>query len=93
MQSYTREYILEQLTEILTELFEIDANDINPDANLYEDLDIDSIDAIDIMVKLKELTGKKIQPEIFKEVRTVKDVVEAVYALIHDIDEKVNEAQ
>ena len=43
---------------------------------LYTDLDIDSIDAVDLAVKLKQLTGKRLQPEVFKSVRTVQDVVE-----------------
>jgi acyl carrier protein len=51
------------------------------DANLYTDLDIDSIDAVDIAVKLKQLTGKRLQPEIFKSVRTVRDVVNALTGL------------
>jgi acyl carrier protein len=89
---YTRENIQEQLTAILTELFEIEPNDITLSANLYEDLDIDSIDAIDIMVKLKELTGKKIQPAKFKDVRTVGDVVEAVYAIVNAEEAEVNNA-
>ena len=42
------------------------------------DLDVDSIDAIDLVVKIKELTGKQVQPEDFKNVRTVQDVVTVI---------------
>ena len=55
---------------------------ITLDANLYSDLDIDSIDAVDLAVRLKELTGKRMQPEVFKSVRTVQDVVDALAALL-----------
>jgi len=48
------------------------------DANLYEELEIDSIDAVDLMVQLKELTGKKIAPEVFRDVRTIRDVLDAL---------------
>lgn len=79
----TKEEIYAQLEEILQEDFEIDAEDINLDANLYQDLDLDSIDAVDLVVKLREITGKKISPDAFKAVRTVSDVVDEVYKLIH----------
>ncbi|MCG8667977.1 MAG: acyl carrier protein [Pseudomonadales bacterium] len=78
----TKEQIFSKIKEILIELFEIEEEDIEPGANLYEELDIDSIDAVDLVVKLKEITGKKIQPEEFKTVRTVQDVVDAVHGLL-----------
>ena len=52
------------------------------DTHLYEELDLDSIDAVDLMVKLRELTGKKMEPEAFKLVRTVRDVVIEVEKLV-----------
>jgi acyl carrier protein len=63
-------------------MFELDKSMITPDANLYTDLDIDSIDAVDLAVKLKEETGKRLQPEVFKTVRTVQDVVNALADLL-----------
>ena len=53
-------------------MFELDEAKITLDAHLYNDLDIDSIDAVDLAVKLKQLTGKRLQPEVFKKVRTVR---------------------
>ena len=70
------------LVDMLHEMFELDRSRITLDANLYSDLDIDSIDAVDIAVRLKELTGKRMQPEVFKSVRTVRDVVDALAALV-----------
>jgi acyl carrier protein len=78
----SREEILEYLRGVLVELFELEPAQIVPDANLYSDLDIDSIDAVDLILKLKEITGRKIQPHTFKHVRTVGDVVDAIEALI-----------
>jgi acyl carrier protein len=46
-------------------------------------LDLDSIDAVDLVVQLQNITGEKIRPEEFKQVRTVADVVQAVDALIN----------
>ncbi|MCX7068224.1 MAG: acyl carrier protein [Methylococcales bacterium] len=79
----TREDILAAIKTIMVELFELDADDITLDARLYEDLDFDSIDAIDMIVRLKEMTGKAVKPENFKTARTIGDVVEAVYSMLH----------
>ncbi|QFU24823.1 acyl carrier protein [Shewanella eurypsychrophilus] len=82
MQS--REDILEALTQILVDEFEIDAEDISPEASLYQELDLDSIDAVDLVIKLQQMTGKKIKPEEFKTVRTVDDVVTAIEGLVKE---------
>ena len=79
----TRDEIYNELKITLIELFEIEPELITLEANLYEDLDIDSIDAVDLMVKLKEITGKKIDAEIFKNVRTVEDVIDAVFQIVN----------
>ena len=78
----TKEEILNALKNILEENFEIDPEDVNLQTNLYQDLDLDSIDAVDLVVALQNLTGKKIKPEEFKTVRTVSDVVDATEALL-----------
>jgi len=78
----TKEQIYSVLLDMLHEMFELDKAKITPEANLYTDLDIDSIDAVDLAVKLKDMTGKRLQPEVFKSVRTVQDVVDALAALL-----------
>ncbi len=80
----SREEILSKLTEILVEEFEIDAEAITPEANMYTDLDLDSIDTVDLVINLQEIIGKKIDPETFKSVRTIEHVVDAVEALINN---------
>ena len=76
--------IYEEVTALLVKLFEIDPQDISPQARLYEDLELDSIDAVDMIVHLQKKTGKKIKPETFKSVRTVQDVVDAVEQLLRE---------
>jgi acyl carrier protein len=78
----SRDEVYTRLAYYLTEMFEVPAEDVRPDARLYEDLDLDSIDAVDLLVKLQELTGRKISPAVFKKVRTVDDVVNQVCALL-----------
>jgi acyl carrier protein len=72
-----------RLAHYLTEMFEVPEEKIRPEARLYEELDLDSIDAVDLIVKLQDLTGRKISPQDFKTVRTVGDVVEKVHTLLH----------
>ncbi len=78
----TNEQLFTMLSNILEEAFEVEAKDITLEANLYEDLDLDSIDAVDLVVKLREQTGKKIEPDDFKQVRTVEDVIVAIKKLL-----------
>ena len=80
----SREEIYQKVISIFGELFEIEPNQITLEAKLYQDLDIDSIDAIDLVVELKKWTGKKVKPEDFKKVRTVQDVVDQVYKLLNE---------
>ncbi|ALS35037.1 acyl carrier protein [Pseudoalteromonas translucida KMM 520] len=75
--------IYDVLHGILENDFEIDPADINLEANLYQDLDLDSIDAVDLVVKLREITGKKIDPDAFKQVRTVQNVVSEIEKLVN----------
>jgi acyl carrier protein len=79
----SREEILQMIKGIMQEMFEIDPSEVNLDAHLQNDLDFDSIDAVDMIVKLKELTGQAVKPEDFKNSRTVNDVVEAMYKLLN----------
>lgn len=63
------------LQTILQEMFEVEPNDVKPEALLYDDLDIDSIDAVDLIAKLSEITGVDVEPEQFKSVATIGDVI------------------
>ena len=78
----TKEDIFNKVVEILAKTFNLDPAVIKPEANLYMELDIDSIDAIDLLVKLQQVTGKRMRPEAFKSVRTVQDIVDAVDVLL-----------
>ncbi|MGR5543796.1 acyl carrier protein [Vibrio sp. PNB22_2_2] len=84
MTDVNKDQVFEQVTDALVELFEIEAEDIQPEAHLYTDLDLDSIDAVDLVVHLQNVTGKKIKPAEFSTVRTVDDVVNAVTELLKE---------
>lgn len=82
MSELNRDDIFQQVKNALVELFELDPADIQLQTNLYQELDLDSLDAVDLVVHLQKLTGKKIQPETFKMVRTVEDIVNSVEDLL-----------
>ncbi len=74
----TRDEIQARITEILVDSFELEADEIKPESTLYEELDLDSIDAIDIFVQLREVTGRRPDPEEARKVRTVQELIEFV---------------
>jgi acyl carrier protein len=78
----TEAQIFEKLKAVLSGNFEIDPARVTLDANLFDDLDLDSIDAVDLAIKLQEMTGKRVKPQEFKSIRTVRDVVATVHQLL-----------
>ncbi|WP_202594205.1 acyl carrier protein [Frateuria defendens] len=74
--------ILLRLKDILRDTFEIDPARVTPDAHLFTDLELDSIDAVDLAIQVQDMTGMRIKPEDFKAVRTVDDVVATVRTLL-----------
>ena len=81
MQS--QDQILERIRQTLVELFVLDSARITPEARLYEDLEIDSIDVVDLMDEVQKHTGRKVTPEDFRSVRTVNDLAMVVQRLLH----------
>ena len=82
----TKEEVFQKFQDILVSEFEIARESITPDSKLYEDLDLDSIDAVDLMVRMKEYLAGKIEPEQFKKATTVQDVIDILYPLVKQID-------
>lgn len=76
----TREEIFTQVRDLLTRSFEIDPALIKPEALLFQELELDSIDAIDMVVQLQEWTGRYVPEEALRGIRTVDDVVTLVEA-------------
>ena len=75
----TKEEIFDKLKAILSKEFEIEEDKITPAAKLADDLELDSIDSIDLIVKMKDFIPGKVDPAIFKTVKTMQDVVDALY--------------
>lgn len=80
----SREEIRAHVAALMASMFGVDPASLTDNTQLYDELDIDSIDAVDLIVELKSYTGKKISPEDFKNVRTVGDIVTAVETLLNN---------
>ncbi len=83
-----KQVIFEKIKAALIEDFDLEENRIVPEARLYEDLELDSIDAVDLIVKLKSFLPRNIDPEAFKKMRTLENVVDGIYNLVHNSESK-----
>ena len=82
----TRDEILQLLRSTMTELFQLDEGAIVPKARLVEDLDLDSIDAIDLAVRMQDQLGVKVDEATLRNVRTVDDVIDLVQGMLRTRD-------
>lgn len=83
-----KQQIYDKIREALIEDFELDPEKVVPEARLYEDLNLDSIDAVDLIVKLKTFIPRNIDPAVFKSMRTLQDVVDGINDLAQGTEEK-----
>ncbi|ACX76590.1 putative acyl carrier protein [Fibrobacter succinogenes subsp. succinogenes S85] len=83
-----KQVIFEKIKAALIEDFDLEENRIVPEARLYEDLELDSIDAVDLIVKLKSFLPRNIDPEAFKKMRTLENVVDGIYNLVQNSESK-----
>jgi acyl carrier protein len=74
----TRDEVLERIRAMMVDMFDVDGAKVVPDARLVEDLDLDSIDAIDLVAKLHELTGQRVEEAELRQLRSIKDVLDLV---------------
>jgi len=80
---YTQEEIFNTIKDILVADFECDPEKLTPDVRLFEDLDLDSIDAVDLIVRLQKNINKRVDPNDFKQIRTLQDVVVAIEKIVN----------
>ena len=73
-----RDEILSRLRALMQDRFEVEPARVQPETKLVEDLDLDSIDAIDMAVELQGWTGVPLAEEALRAVRTVNDVVSMI---------------
>jgi acyl carrier protein len=77
---------LEQKTrEMMAEMFELKMEQLRPDTKLFEELNLDSIDAVDLVVKVQEITGRRVDQADLRRVRTVNDIVDMVEQYLKNV--------
>ena len=79
--AHTKQEVLDHINSVLVDLFEIEEEKLVPEAKLYDDLDIDSIDTIDLLIELKKFVGRDIDAEAFIDARTIGDVVDVIHKM------------
>jgi acyl carrier protein len=82
----TKEEILEILKQIIEKNFEIEPDKVSVESNIVQDLDLDSIDATDMVVELQRRLQCRFTHEDFKAVKTVGDIVNIVASKIENAD-------
>jgi len=80
---HTKDEIFNSIKDILVKEFDISADKLKPESLLVEDLDLDSIDAVDLVVRLQKIIGCKVEPDDFKQIRTLQDMVDAVEKIVN----------
>lgn len=74
--------IIEIVNRVLVEEFEIDPGLLKPEALLYEDIGLDSLDAVDLIVMVDKELGVKIKEEDAREIRTLENVYQVIKGLL-----------
>ncbi len=76
--AHTKQDVKDHIHKVLIDLFEIEEERLVPEALLQEDLDLDSIDTVDLLIELKKFVPEDIDPDRFIDSRTLGDVIEVV---------------
>ena len=79
----TDQEIIEKMREVLVEEFEVEADEVTPEANFFSDLDLDSLDAIDLVINMDKLLGVKLKGQDAQNIKTVQDFVELIQSKLN----------
>ena len=78
----TKEEVIRKTNEVFEKSFEITADRLKPEAHIFNDLGLDSLDIIDLVVGLQQKFGVKIRDdERVRNIRTLGDVYDFIYLL------------
>jgi len=79
--AHSKQEIMDHINSVLIDLFEIEEEKLVPEAKLFDDLDIDSIDTIDLLIELKKFVGKDIDADAFVDARTISEVADVIHKM------------
>ena len=77
-----KEELFEEVKKIMTEKFEIEESKITMDANIVTDLDLDSIDIIDLIVTLNNMLKLNVSAADFKDKRTLSEILDVICSAV-----------
>jgi acyl carrier protein len=75
----SKDEIFQLISRIMVDRFDFDAEQIVGDAFIVEDLDLDSLDTMDLALELEEETGVDLDLDELKTVRQVSDIVNVIH--------------
>ena len=78
----SKDEIYARIRATLVEGFELPEERVTMEARLMDDLELDSIDAIDMAVQIQEMTGVRVEEEQLRKLKTVGDTVHLVEQLL-----------
>ncbi len=78
----TRADIFDKVSRTMVEMFDLNSKSVTMEARLFEDLDLDSIDAIDLAAKMQEFAGRRLTEDELRKIRTVSDVVNVLEKML-----------
>jgi acyl carrier protein len=76
--AHSKQEVFDHIKKVMIDLFETEEEKLVPEANMHEDLDIDSIDTIDLLIELKKFVGKDIDADAFIDAKTLGEVAEII---------------
>jgi acyl carrier protein len=82
----TRQEIQDRVTSFIASHFELPLENVTPEAKFFEDLGLDSIDAVELVLHLEELTNGRVTEEVLRKIVTIADIVDLVVALRTEAD-------
>ena len=74
----TKEVIIDKINDFLIDEFEVEADDIAPEANLKDTLELDSLDFVDLVVAIESNFGVKLVGEDFVNVESLQDFYDLI---------------
>jgi len=78
-----RSEVIEKVNKVLVDGFELSIQKLKPEAHLYHDLGIDSLDAVDMIVFLEEQSGIQVKGEWFRNVRHLDDIYNVMESVLN----------
>lgn len=79
--SMTKNQLIAEVNDVMIEDFELKKDDLKPEARLSEDLQLDSLDAMNMLVYLEDRINIQVDLEKFKSASTLNDI----YSIIHEV--------